>query len=72
MSIGENYEGNITPILSEISRFSRGSDSLERVYELEKVVWKLFVGNQPTPEQNKLFAKFREMLVQGNRLKANA
>jgi hypothetical protein len=47
-------------------------DSLERVYELEKVVWKLFVGNQPSPEQNKLFAKFREMLVQGSRLKANA
>ena len=25
MSIGENYKGNITPIRSEISRFSRGT-----------------------------------------------
>ena len=47
-------------------------DALESVYEREKVVWRLFVGCQPTPEQNKLYAKFREMLVQGSRLKANA
>ena len=47
-------------------------DALESVYEREKVVWRLFVGSQPTLEQNKLYAKFREMLVQGSRLKANA
>lgn len=47
-------------------------EALERVYEREKVVWRLFVGNQPSPEQNRLYAKFREMLVQGSRLKASA
>ena len=47
-------------------------ESLEEVSEREKVVWRLFVGSQPSPEQNRLYAKFREMLVQGSRLKANA
>src|ERR1700739_2252090 len=47
-------------------------EALESFYEREKIVWRLFVGNQPSPEQNKLYAKFREMLVQGSRLKANA
>jgi hypothetical protein len=47
-------------------------EALERVYEREKVVWRLFVGSQPSPEQNRLYAKFREMLVQGSRLKASA
>jgi hypothetical protein len=45
-------------------------DALESVYEREKVVWRLFVGSQPTLEQNKLYAKFREMLVQGSRLES--
>lgn len=47
-------------------------EALESVYEREKVVQRLFVGSQPTLEQNKLYAKFREMLVQGSSLKANA
>jgi hypothetical protein len=47
-------------------------EALESVYEREKIVWRLFVGGQPTPEQNKLYGKFREMLVQGSRLNANA
>ena len=32
MSIGENYEKNITPIRSDISRFSRGTDSCVRAF----------------------------------------
>lgn len=47
-------------------------EALESVYEREKVVQRLFVGSQPTLEQNKFYAKFREMLVQGSSLKANA
>jgi hypothetical protein len=47
-------------------------EALESVYEREKVVQRLFVGSQPTREQNKLYAKFREMLVQGSSLKASA
>ena len=31
-------------------------EALEHVYEREKVVWRLFVGSQPSPEQNKLYA----------------
>ena len=47
-------------------------ESLERVYEREKVVWRLFVGNQPSQEQNKLYAQFRTMLLKGSSLKASA
>jgi hypothetical protein len=47
-------------------------EALEKVYELEKIVWRLFVGEQPTMVDNKLYAKFRELLVKGSNLKANA
>lgn len=48
-------------------------EALEHVCEREKVVvWRLFVGSQPSPEQNKLYAQFRAMLLKGSSLKANA
>ena len=47
-------------------------EALEQVYEREKVVWRLFVGSQPTMADNKLYAKFRELLLKGSKLKANA
>ena len=47
-------------------------DSLEQVYEREKVVWRLFVGSQPTMADNKLYAKFRKLLLEGSKLKADA
>lgn len=47
-------------------------ESLEQVYEREKVVWRLFVGAQPTMADNKLYAKFRDLLLKGSNLKANA
>ena len=47
-------------------------DALESLYEREKVVWRLFVGSQPSPEQNKLYAQFRAMLLKGSSLKASA
>jgi hypothetical protein len=47
-------------------------DSLQTVYEREKVVWRLFVGAQPTIEDNKLYARFRAMLLKGSSLKPSA
>jgi hypothetical protein len=47
-------------------------EALEHVYEREKVVWRLFLGSQPSPEQNKLYAQFRVMLLKGSRLRASA
>jgi len=47
-------------------------DSLELVYRSEKTVWRLFVGSQPTMADNKLYAKFRELLLKGSSLNANA
>lgn len=47
-------------------------DRLEAVYVAEKAVQRLFVGPQPTLEQNKLYAKFRKLLLEGRKLKADA
>jgi hypothetical protein len=47
-------------------------EALESVYEREKVVQRLFVGPQPTLEQNKLYARFRDMLLKGTKLTSNA
>lgn len=46
-------------------------EALESVYQRERVVWRLFVGVQPTIEDNKLYARFRTIL-KGSSLKANA
>jgi len=47
-------------------------ESLEQVYERERVVWRLFVGPQPTIEDNNLYTKFRKLLLEGRKLKADA
>jgi hypothetical protein len=47
-------------------------ESLELVYERERVVWRLFVGPQPTMADNMLYAKFRKLLLEGSNLKPNA
>jgi|ERR1700733_1450419 len=47
-------------------------NALESVYQADKALWRLFVGNQPTVAQNKLYNEFREMLLKGSSLKANA
>src|SRR5215469_3279207 len=47
-------------------------DRLEAMYVAEKAVWRMFVGSQPTMADNKLYAKFRELLLKGSKLKANA
>jgi hypothetical protein len=47
-------------------------DRLEAVYLAEKAVQKLFTGPQPTMVDNKLYAKFRKLLLAGSKLKADA
>jgi hypothetical protein len=47
-------------------------DSLELVYRAEKTVWRMFVGPQPDMRSNKLYARFRELLLKGSSLKADA
>jgi hypothetical protein len=47
-------------------------DALELVYRAEKTVWRLFVGPQPDLRSNMLYAKFRELLLRGSSLNANA
>jgi hypothetical protein len=45
-------------------------DRLDAMYVAEKAVWKLFVGSQPTLAENRLYAKFRKLLLEGSKLKA--
>lgn len=47
-------------------------DALDLVYRAEKTVWRMFVGPQPDLRSNILYAKFRELLLRGSNLKANA
>jgi len=47
-------------------------DRLEAVYVAEKAVHKLFTGPQPTMADNRLYAKFRKLLLEGSKLKADA
>ena len=47
-------------------------DRLEAVYVAEKAVQKLFTGPQPTVADNRLYAKFRKLLLEGSKLKADA
>jgi hypothetical protein len=47
-------------------------DSLEILYRTDKTLWRLFVGSQPDMESNKLYAKFRALLLKGKSLKADA
>jgi hypothetical protein len=47
-------------------------DRLEAVYVAEKAVQKLFTGPQPTMAENQLWVKFRKLLLEGSKLKANA
>ena len=47
-------------------------DALELVYRAEKTVWRMFVGSHPDMRSNMLYAKFRELLLKGSSLIANA
>jgi hypothetical protein len=47
-------------------------DTLDLVYRAERTVWRLFVGPQPDMRSNRLYARFRELLLKGSNLKADA
>ncbi len=47
-------------------------DALESMYLCDKTCWRLFVGSQPDPASNKLYAKFRSLLLKGKSLKPDA
>jgi len=47
-------------------------DALDLVYRAERTVWRLFVGPQPDMRSNRLYARFRELLLKGKSLKADA
>src|SRR3984893_4455252 len=47
-------------------------DRLEAVYVAEKAVKKRFTRPQPTMGDNRLYAKFRKLLLEGSKLKADA
>jgi len=47
-------------------------DSLELLYHTGKTVWRLFVGPQPDVRSNRLYAKFRALLLSGKSLRADA
>ena len=47
-------------------------EALDLVYRAERNVWRLFVGAHANPRSNMLYGKFREMLLKGSKLKADA
>ncbi len=47
-------------------------DALDDVYRKERTVWRLFVGPQPDMRSNRLYARFRELLLNGKKLTADA
>ena len=59
-------------VVSDIQMNCLWWDRLELMYQAEQAVWRIFCGGQPTPGQNKLYAKFRKLLLEGSKLKADA
>lgn len=47
-------------------------DALDLVYRAERTVRRLFVGPQPDMRSNRLYARFRELLLKDGSLKADA
>ncbi len=47
-------------------------DRLEAVYVAEKAVQRLFMGPQSTVADNKLYTRFRKLLLDGSKLRADA
>src|ERR1019366_2538582 len=46
-------------------------DALDLVYRAEKTVWRMFVGSKPDLRSNRLYAKFRKLLLKGSSLTAD-
>lgn len=49
-----------------------GFDALEEQYQADKRLWLLFVGKDRSPKSNKMYCKYREMLLSGRKLRADA
>lgn len=47
-------------------------DRLEKLYAAERAVWRLFVGDHPTPESNRQYARWRADYLEGKNIKLNA
>jgi hypothetical protein len=47
-------------------------DRLHALSESEHTLQRIFMGPQPSREQHRLYGRFRRMLLEGSRLKANA
>jgi hypothetical protein len=47
-------------------------DRLHALSESERTLQRIFMGSQPSLEQHRLYGRFRRMLLEGSRLKANA
>jgi len=47
-------------------------NAMESMYQRDRALWRLFVGPQPDMRSNKLYAKFRELLLKGKSLRADA
>ena len=47
-------------------------DALEARYQADKRLWLLFVGNDRSPKSNKMYCKYRKMLLSGGKLRADA
>ena len=59
-------------VVSDIQMNCLWWDRLEAVFVAEKAVQKLFSGPQPTMADNQLWVKFRKLLLEGSKLKADA
>lgn len=47
-------------------------DALEEQYQADKRLWLLFVGKDRSPKSNKMYCEYREMLLSGRKLHADA
>jgi hypothetical protein len=47
-------------------------DALEDLYVCDKALWEMFVGEVKTPSGNRQYAQFRETLLSGGKLRADA
>ena len=47
-------------------------DALNRMSEIERRVWRLFVGEHPTPKSNEQYAAWRNAYLKGEGIKVDA
>ena len=57
---------------SDSANLCQWFDSLERRYRADKRLWELFVGADRSVRSNRLYNSFRDLLLRGEKLRANA